>query len=72
MSRPQHVNLDYGRRGRLLPRDKQPFCGCDECIELLASRYVNHSTTGKGSAPTASPSPERENENVGPGDTQKN
>jgi hypothetical protein len=32
--RQDHVNLDSGRRYRLLPRELQPDCGCDECLQL--------------------------------------
>ena len=32
--RATHVNLDYGRRYRLLPREKQPDCGCGECKQI--------------------------------------
>ncbi len=34
--RREHVNLDYGRRWRLLPREKQPDCGCGECLQRRA------------------------------------
>jgi len=33
-ARQEHVNLDPGRRYRCLPREKQPDCGCDECLQL--------------------------------------
>lgn len=37
--RREHVNLDYGRRYRLLPREKQPNCGCGECL-LIAMQAL--------------------------------
>ena len=30
----EHVNLDYAKRCRCLPRELQPNCGCRECFEI--------------------------------------
>lgn len=39
-ARQDHVNLDSGRRGRILPRKLQPDCGCDECLRIRLEKAL--------------------------------
>jgi hypothetical protein len=38
--RQAHANLDSGRRGRILPRELQPDCGCDECLRIRLEQQL--------------------------------